>query len=109
MKKNVLVMMFGILSILLPLAAISITLMGWSFFSSQIGARNLMGNFLFFFIIFYYIVTALIAIVGLIMGMKSPRPLGDKSIIIYTTFCLIGLIITVVLGWYNIGIILSSV
>ena len=94
----------GIISIILSFGAFIIL----GSFSSRTVARDISGT-LFLLIILCYAAILSIVIFGLIKGIKGLKLPKKKSAIIGIILCSIGFVLTVILGLWNMIILLASI
>jgi len=100
----------GISSILLAfLGAYIVLIIAWPFLEREITKRSLLSNFSVILITLYYISLILMAIWGLVRGIKLLK-LGKKTkIILGIILSLLGLISAIFIGWLVVGMLFATI
>lgn len=97
----------GTASTLLACLGIFITLIFWHIISFM---GELWFKLWFILIILYYIGLFLVAIFGLIKGIKELKSLSRKRLaIVGIILCVIALIVVIISGFYNLALLISSI
>lgn len=110
-KRRIASWILGTISILLSCLGTFVVLVNWSFFQSLFSERKLspLMDIWFILTILYYPGVFVIAAFGLIKGIKELKLPPKKPAIMGVILCLVSLMLTVILGYYTIGILLASI
>jgi hypothetical protein len=103
-KKSPLIL--GILSISLVFFGFFIALISWSFFSQEIRKGSLL---LLILIILYYVGLILMAIWGLVRGVKMLRLEKKTRAILGIILSLLGLVSAIIIGWLVVGNLMATI
>ena len=96
----------GILSILLALFGLFIVLISWPFFSQEISRGNLPLPIL---VILYYVALILMAILGLVKGVKKLRSEEKTRAILGIILSLLGLVSAIIIGWLLVSNLMATI